>query len=43
MVRWGELPVRKQRYHKAAYTVDDYDDNAIDDDERFNVQLVYGF
>jgi len=28
---------------KAAYTVDDYDDNAIDDDERFNVQLAYGF
>lgn len=28
---------------KAAYTVDDYDDNAIDDDERFNIQLAYGF
>ncbi|WP_341582654.1 porin [Marinobacter metalliresistant] len=28
---------------KAAYTVDDYDDNAIDDDKRFNVQLAYGF
>ncbi|WP_412536468.1 porin [Marinobacter sp. MIT932201] len=28
---------------KAAYTVDNYDDNAIDDDKRFNVQLAYGF
>lgn len=28
---------------KAAYTVDDYDSNAIDDDKRFNVQLAYGF
>ncbi|WP_374964474.1 porin [Spongiibacter tropicus] len=28
---------------KAAYTVDDYDDNATDDDKRFNVQLAYGF
>lgn len=28
---------------KAAYTVDDYDDNAIDNNERFNVQLAYGF
>ena len=28
---------------KAAYTVDDYDYNAINDDERFNVQLAYGF
>ena len=28
---------------KAAYTVDDYDYNAINDDERFNIQLAYGF
>ena len=28
---------------KAAYTVDDYDYNAINDDESFNVQLAYGF
>lgn len=28
---------------KAAYTVDDYDGKAIDDDKRFNVQLAYGF
>lgn len=28
---------------KAAYTVDDYDGKAIDNDERFNVQLAYGF